>query len=93
MTNSKYVNDMHPVIIYDSDEETQGLTSQKKIQVEYTQINTCGVQEDSMIFSGDANDLNFDEEFSLKYYPSFYRQLGVKIGRGSHGVKTPPFPF
>ena len=77
MTNTKYVNDQHPVIIYDSDEEKYDFSP--KGEIEYTQINnTSEIHEEHMTFQNDANNLTcYDEDFSVKYFPNWYGQLGV----------------
>ena len=77
MASTKYVNDMHPVIIYDSDGEMSDVSSSQNFETKYSQINTTETHDDNMRFSGDAEDLSCDEDFSLQYFPRFYRQLGV----------------
>lgn len=63
--------------MYDSDEEKSDVSTSQKYETKYSQINTTETQDDNMRFSGDAEDLSCDEDFSLQYFPRFYRQLGV----------------
>jgi hypothetical protein len=50
MASTKYVNDMDPVIIYDSDEEMSDVSTSQKSEIKYSQINTTETQDDNMRF-------------------------------------------